>query len=201
MRPDLRTRRFPSPAPKGSAGAPLLFGVSLKDRSAVLPGGRKPDACYWFDKNGQAVTSTYYRDAPHAWVRGFNQSGYVDRWRGTSWDRLRTDLDYPHWSGPDDVKGESTELISGFRFQRTFPHPLNGGEKSSPAEIETCSPGPRSNSSMNRSPEISSQNRVHRAHNTHRSRSRLTNGESGMGLTKTRLASTNRLSPGPYAKA
>ena len=68
--------------------------------------------------------------------------------------------------------------------------PLNGDRKSSPAEIATRSPGPRSNSSMNRSPEISSQNRVHRAHNTQRSRSRFTRGDSGIGFGKVRLASS-----------
>ena len=32
--------------------------------------------------------------------------------------------------------------------------PLNGERKSSPGAIDTCSPAPRSNSSMKRSPEI-----------------------------------------------
>ena len=51
-----------------------------------------------------------------------------------------------------------------------------------PARSPTCSAAPRSNSSMNRSPEIWSQNRVHRAHSTQRSRSRSTSGDSGSGL-------------------
>jgi len=79
--------------------------------------------------------------------------------------------------------------------------PENGERKSSPAAMATCSPAPRANSSMNRSPEIWSQNRVHRAHSTHRSRSRPTSGESGMGFSKTRFGSTYRLSPGPNASA
>ncbi len=79
--------------------------------------------------------------------------------------------------------------------------PLKGERKSSPAAIATFCPAPRANISMNRSPEISSQKRVHRVHSTHRSRSRATSGESGTGLGKVRLASTNRLSPGPKASA
>ena len=67
--------------------------------------------------------------------------------------------------------------------------PLNGEPKSSPGAIDTCSAAPRANSSMNRSPEIWSQKRVHRAHSTHRSRSRFTSGDSGRGFGKTRLAS------------
>jgi hypothetical protein len=68
--------------------------------------------------------------------------------------------------------------------------PENGDAKSSPGAIETCSAAPRENSSMNRSPEISSQNRVHRVHSTHRSRSRLTSGERGIGFLNVRLGST-----------
>ncbi len=68
--------------------------------------------------------------------------------------------------------------------------PENGERKSSPGAIDTRSAAPRSNSSMNRSPEIWSQNRVHRAHSTQRSRSRATSGERAMGFSYTRLAST-----------
>src|SRR5207248_1588594 len=50
-------------------GKGKVFGLSLKDRSALLPAGSKPDGCYWFDK-GLFVTSTYYRDRLHPWVAG-----------------------------------------------------------------------------------------------------------------------------------
>ena len=36
-----------SPHAKGSPDAPRVFGVSLKDRSAILPSGRRRDAEYW----------------------------------------------------------------------------------------------------------------------------------------------------------
>ena len=41
----------------------------------MLPGGLRPDACYWSDKNGQFVTSNYYRDGLHGWVKEFNAAG------------------------------------------------------------------------------------------------------------------------------
>lgn len=100
-----------------------VVSLSLKDRSAVLPGGRRPDACYWMDTvNGAFVTSTYYRDRLHPWVAAFNRSGAVDAWMGRDWTRLREDVDYDKYSGPDDAAGEGTLL-----FRRTFPHPLGGG--------------------------------------------------------------------------
>ncbi|MFO0927912.1 MAG: alkaline phosphatase family protein [Gemmataceae bacterium] len=104
-----------------------VVALSLKDRSAVLPGGRTPDACYWADKTGRFVTSTFYRDRPHDWVRDFNASRFTDGWLDKQWTRLRPTLDYAAWSGPDDVRGESTGAEQG----RTFPHPFDGGKKKS----------------------------------------------------------------------
>src|SRR3974390_811757 len=67
-------------------GKSRVFGVSMKDRGAILPGGFAADAAYWIEpQSGQWITSTYYRnDLPH-WVQDFNSSQtpkYWDReWR------------------------------------------------------------------------------------------------------------------------
>ena len=104
-----------------------VVALSLKDRSSILPGGKSPDACYWADAAGRFVTSTYYRDRIHPWVADFNKSAYGDRWLGKSWDRLRPDVDYVKWAGPDDVVGEGKGSGQG----RTFPHPFDGGKDKS----------------------------------------------------------------------
>src|ERR1700680_418539 len=46
-----------------------VIGVSIKDRSAILPSGHMADGAYWFDgKTGNFVSSTYYfADLPD-WV-------------------------------------------------------------------------------------------------------------------------------------
>jgi hypothetical protein len=94
--------------------------LSLKDRSAVLPGGRQPTACYWLDSStGQFVTSTYYRERLHWWVNDFNRSGVIDHWQGQPWERVRPDLDYERYSGPDKAAGEGLGILQG----RVFPHP------------------------------------------------------------------------------
>jgi hypothetical protein len=108
---------------EATEGKGRVVSLSLKDRSAVLPGGRRPDACYWLDTvSGAFVTSTYYRDRLHPWMAEFNSSGTVDAWLGKEWTRFRDDLDYDKYSGPDDAAGEGTLL-----FCRTFPHALDGG--------------------------------------------------------------------------
>jgi hypothetical protein len=109
---------------EASHGRARVVALSFKDRSAVLPGGRRPDACYWLDKDtGTFVTSTYYRGGLHPWVAAFNQAHPADRWFGHDWTRLRPDLDYAASSGPDDVAAEGKSVAQG----RTFPHPLTGG--------------------------------------------------------------------------
>ena len=106
---------------EASRGRAKVFGLSLKDRSAVLPVGKRPDGAYWF--NGAFVTSTYYSDRVHPWVAAFNTSKTADRWFGTDWTRFGTDFDYAPWSGPDDAFGEGKGHGQGV----AFPHPTTGG--------------------------------------------------------------------------
>lgn len=107
---------------KATNGQGKVFGVSLKDRSAIFPTGKSPDGAYWF--NGKFVTSTYYRDTPHAWVERFNNSGMAEKWFGKTWNRLRTELDYEALSGPDDMPGEASPNGLGM----TFPRTIDGGK-------------------------------------------------------------------------
>lgn len=67
-------------------GKSRVFGVSLKDRAAVLPAGFAGDGAYWIDaKTGTWITSTYYRaDAPK-WVRDFNASGRTQSYLNKEW--------------------------------------------------------------------------------------------------------------------
>ena len=65
---------------------PKVIGISLKDRSAILPAGHMADGAYWFDaKSGNFVSSTYYFDELPAWVRDFNAARPADRFKGAVW--------------------------------------------------------------------------------------------------------------------
>jgi hypothetical protein len=111
---------------EATGGRGGVVSLSCKDRSAVLPAGQHPDACYWFDTtDGLFVTSTWYRERPHPWVAAFNKAHPADRWLGKEWTRLRPDLDYEKYSGPDDAPGEGKGSYQGV----AFPHPLDGGPK------------------------------------------------------------------------
>ena len=81
--------KIASPHAKGSPDAPRVFGVSLKDRSAILPPGRGADAAYWWDtKTGRFVTSTYYMASAPEWVQAFNDRKPADTHAGQAWTPL-----------------------------------------------------------------------------------------------------------------
>src|SRR5688500_18296189 len=65
-----------------SAGRAKVFGVSLKDRGAVIAGGLRGKS-FWYDKDtGRFVTSTYYYSEYPQWVRSFNDARPADAWLG-----------------------------------------------------------------------------------------------------------------------
>jgi predicted AlkP superfamily pyrophosphatase or phosphodiesterase len=67
-------------------GKARVFGISLKDRAAVLPGGWAADGAYWIDKkSGAWITSSYYRDQLPAWVQQINQSKAADKYWNREW--------------------------------------------------------------------------------------------------------------------
>lgn len=76
-------------AARGNTTTPRVFGVSLKDRSAILSTGRAADGAYWWDnKSGNFVTSTYYAAETPAWLTAFNDRKLADRHLGASWNAL-----------------------------------------------------------------------------------------------------------------
>ena len=111
---------------ESSGGKARVVGLSFKDRSAILPSGQQADAVYWLDSaDGMIVTSSFYRDSVHSWVNEFNRRRVADEWFDKSWTRLRADIDYVKYSGPDKVVGEGI----GQRQGVVFPHPMIAGLK------------------------------------------------------------------------
>ncbi|HLX46185.1 MAG TPA: alkaline phosphatase family protein [Bryobacteraceae bacterium] len=63
-----------------------VIGVSIKDRSAILPVGHMADGAFWFDgKTGNFVSSTYYFPDLPGWVKDFDQSRPADKYAGKEW--------------------------------------------------------------------------------------------------------------------
>ena len=67
-------------------GASHVVGISLKDRSAILPAGHMADGAYWYDtKDGGFVSSTYYFPDLPQWVKSFNERRPADKFVGAEW--------------------------------------------------------------------------------------------------------------------
>jgi hypothetical protein len=63
-----------------------VVGISLKDRSAILPAGHIADGAYWFDpRAGSFVSSTFYFAELPPWVAAYNATRPADGFRGAHW--------------------------------------------------------------------------------------------------------------------
>jgi predicted AlkP superfamily pyrophosphatase or phosphodiesterase len=61
-----------------TAGRAKLYGISLKDRAAILPSGQTANGAFWIDNaTGRFVTSTYYMAQLPDWATKFNKSPRV----------------------------------------------------------------------------------------------------------------------------
>lgn len=59
-------------------GKAKVFGISLKDRAAILPVGQSANGAFWIDNaSGQFTTSTYYMPHLPEWAKAFNASGRI----------------------------------------------------------------------------------------------------------------------------
>ncbi|HEU4766213.1 MAG TPA: alkaline phosphatase family protein, partial [Pyrinomonadaceae bacterium] len=97
-----------------------VIGISVKDRSAILPAGRRANAAYWFNPStGNMVSSTYYFNQLPAWVTNITNSRPADKYFGAKWDRLLPESEYVKRAGPDSPKWE-TVTASG--DTNAFPH-------------------------------------------------------------------------------
>ncbi len=82
-----------------------VVGLSLKDRGAILPAGRKPEGAYWFDSpSGNFITSTYYRTELPEWLETFNGRKLPQSYMGSKWSRL---LSVEKYTGPAAAIGAS----------------------------------------------------------------------------------------------
>jgi predicted AlkP superfamily pyrophosphatase or phosphodiesterase len=103
-------------------GSARVFGISLKDRAAILPAGFAGNAAYWIDpRSGVWVTSTYYRDDLPKWVQDFNSSRpakYWDRdWKGAQGTVLASTA---HRKGKDGSEAGFYEVVGSTAFANEY---------------------------------------------------------------------------------
>ena len=96
-----------------------VFGVGIKDNSAILSTGHSADGVYWFDNtSGTWMTSTYYLKALPSWIADFNATGYSETYLNGTWDLLKPAKDYA------DCQPDSNSYEAGFGSGNNFPYDL-----------------------------------------------------------------------------
>jgi predicted AlkP superfamily pyrophosphatase or phosphodiesterase len=98
-----------------------VFALALKDRAAILMGGRRADAAYWFDRDLPGfVSSTYYRFNPDVFAFNETVRGYVPasaEWKPSPHippaDMQRVTFDPP-----------AAWPLKNTSYGGTFPHPI-----------------------------------------------------------------------------
>jgi predicted AlkP superfamily pyrophosphatase or phosphodiesterase len=97
-----------------------VVALSLKDRAAVLPGGKAANGAYWFDVfSGTLVSSNYYFNDLPDWVNRFNAERRPDKSFGRVWDRA---LDAKAYALSQPV----TTVVKGSPLGRYFPFKITG---------------------------------------------------------------------------
>jgi len=111
---------------KKASPASRVVGVSMKDRSAILMGGRRADAAYWYESgHGSFITSSYYMTTAPPWLAAWNAGRYADRFATRPWTRLLPDeAVYRQYAGEDALPGEWDNKDT------TFPHLIRGARGS-----------------------------------------------------------------------
>lgn len=102
-----------------------VFGVSLKDRGAILPAGHSANGAFWFDDStGNFISSSYYYSQLPDWVRRFNATRYADSLLSVPWKLMRPADSYRQSIADNNayeysMKGESAPV---------FPHYFKMGD-------------------------------------------------------------------------
>lgn len=123
---------------KATSPAARVFSIAGKDRAAIMMGGQKPDAAYWYDAAppGGFTTSRWYAAALPAWA---------ERWHGGAPARdeflasVPERWEHPTGAPPNGARIDDTPWEVP-RFLRVSGHPLRSDDRKKFLEQVTFSP-------------------------------------------------------------
>jgi predicted AlkP superfamily pyrophosphatase or phosphodiesterase len=100
-----------------------VFGISIKDRGAIIPAGHSADGAFWYDsKSGNFISSTFYGKSLPKWVSEYNSLHRVDSFYTKGWNLSLAKSVYEANCDGDINAYESTPLGAE---QKGFPYTLN----------------------------------------------------------------------------
>jgi predicted AlkP superfamily pyrophosphatase or phosphodiesterase len=96
-----------------------VFGVGLRESSAIFTAGHAANAAFWFDNvTGTWMSSSYYLSSLPTWVNDFNAMKFSDTFLNSTWSLLRPAKDYV------DCLPDSNSFELGFNKINYFPYDL-----------------------------------------------------------------------------
>ncbi len=95
-------------------------GVAIKDRASILPAGHAATAAFWYNGDGNFVSSSYYMKELPEWAKRFNEKKVVDGYYKNDWQTLYP-IDTYTSSTADDKAYEGT---ANGEKKPVFPHEL-----------------------------------------------------------------------------
>lgn len=103
-----------------------VIGVSIKDRSAILPAGHLSDGSYWYDyATGSFITSTFFKKQLPGWVNQFNELQLVSKYVNQPWNLLKDSACYTYIkqdnSPYEGLVGGKTSPIFPYDFSKATP--------------------------------------------------------------------------------
>jgi len=108
-----------------------VIGISIKDRSAILPVGHTANAAYWIESknDGKFSTSSFYMETLPDWVVDFNNRKLPEKYINQKWETL-----YPIESYTESIADDNPyEQSFAGQEKAVFPYDLkalsaqNGG--------------------------------------------------------------------------
>jgi len=100
-----------------------VYGISIKDRGAIIPAGHSADGAFWYDsKSGNFISSSYYGKNLPKWVTEFNGQHRVDSLYAKGWNLSLAKSVFEANCDEDMNVYESTPLGAE---QKAFPYTLS----------------------------------------------------------------------------
>ncbi len=101
-----------------------VFGISIKDRGAIIPAGHSANGAFWYDsKNGAFISSTYYGKTLPTWVSNYNNLHRPDSLYNLEWNLSLPNAIYEANCDQDENSYESTPFGKDAKH---FPYSLKG---------------------------------------------------------------------------
>jgi predicted AlkP superfamily pyrophosphatase or phosphodiesterase len=100
-----------------------VYSVSIKDRAAILPGGKNGDAAFWYDDlSGKFISSGYYSKEKTSakWISDFNNVNYPKQFLKKGWNLIEGHhYDFPDSSSYEGTFGKSGKSFFPYQFDST----------------------------------------------------------------------------------